>query len=234
MKSLLMDPDHNFEWQSELPPQAKDLVADLGLNVLFEAMAAGDQFLLGVVQRGVLCSLTDPATLIYRQQAWTDCLEHQDVVRAVYGLAVETLDDKRKIWGLFSNYSPELNLHHAIEVTQLMIKKLKWLREIAVESGQMFRSPAFKRFFAMLLEELDDPYFELVNAHLERLKFRRGNLMSAKLGRGNGESTSSSAVRSRRSSAGPIWCRSSSRCLVQAPDAFRSTSIRATKRATTL
>lgn len=185
MKPLLMYPDRSFEWQCDLPPQAEDLVADLGLNVLFEAMAAGDQFLLGVVQRGILCSLTDPATIIYRQQAWTDCFERPDVVRAVYDLAVETLNEKRKIWGFLSNYSPDLNLHYAVEVMQLVIKKLKRLREIAVESGHQVRSPAFERFFAMLLEELDDPYFELVNTHLQRLKFRRGVLVSAKLGRGN-------------------------------------------------
>lgn len=180
-----MYPDRNFEWQSELPPQAEDLVADLGLNVLFGAMAGGDEFLLGVVQRAVLWSLTDSATIIYRQQAWTDCLEHPDVVRAVYDLAVETLNEKRKIWGFLSNYAPDLNLHHAVDVMQLLIKKLKRLREIAVESGHLVRSPTFKRFFAMLLEELDNPYFELVNSHLQRLKFRRGVLVSAKLGRGN-------------------------------------------------
>ncbi len=185
MKSLLMYADRNFEWQSELPLQAKDLVADLGLNVLFDAMAGGDQLLLGVVQRAVLCNLSNPATIIYRQQAWTDCLEHPDVVLALYALAVDTLKEKREIWGFLSNYSPDLNLSHAVQVMQLMIKKLKRLREIAVESGQRFRSPAFKRFFAMLLEELDDPYFELVNAHLQRLKFGRGVLVSAKLGRGN-------------------------------------------------
>ena len=185
MKSLLMHPDRNFEWQSELPLQAKDLVADLGLNVLFDAMAGGDQLLLGVVQRAVLCNLSNPATIIYRQQAWTDCLERPDVVLALYALAVDTLKEKREIWGFLSNYSPDLNLSHAVQVMQLMIKKLKRLREIAVESGQRFRSPAFKRFFAMLLEELDDPYFELVNAHLQRLKFGRGVPVSAKLGRGN-------------------------------------------------
>lgn len=185
MKALLMYPDRNFDWQRQLPPQSKDVVADLGVNVLFGAMAVGDQFLLDVVQRAVLWSLTDPATIVYRQQAWTDCREHPDLVRMLYGLAVETLNEKRQIWGLFSNYSPELNLHYAIEVMQLMVKKLKRLRDIAVNSRQLVRSPAFTRFFDMLLQELDDSYFDLVNGHLQRLKFRGGVLTSARLGRGN-------------------------------------------------
>lgn len=185
MKALLLHPDRNFEWQKELPPQADDLVADLGLSVLFRAMAGGDQFLLDVAQRAVLWSLTDPAVIAYRQEALTDCLENAEVVRALYGLAVETLSERRKIWGFLTNSSPDLNLHHAVDVMQLLWKMLKSLREIAVESGHRFRSPAFKRFFAMLLEELDDPYFEAVNGHLQRLKFRGGVLVSARLGRGN-------------------------------------------------
>lgn len=185
MKTLLMYPDRNFEWQRGLPPQSKDLVGDLGLNVLFAAMAAGDQFLLEVVQRAMLWSLTDPATIVYRQQAWTDCIEHPEMLRTVYALAVETLDEKRKIWGYLSDYSPDLNLSHAVEVMRLLIRKLKRLREIAVESSQLVRSPAFTRFFRMLLEELDEPYFDQVNAHLQRLRFRGGVLVSSRLGRGN-------------------------------------------------
>ena len=185
MKALLMYPDRNFDWQRQLPSQSKDLVADLGLNVLFTTMAGGDQFLLDVVQRAVLWSLTDPATIVYRQQALTDCVEHPVVLRMVYSLAVETLDEKRKIWGYLSDYSPDLNLSHAVEVMQLLIRKLKRLREIAVESSQLVRSPAFTRFFTMLLEELDEPYFDQVNAHLQRLRFRGGVLVSSRLGRGN-------------------------------------------------
>jgi len=48
-----------------------------------------------------------------------------------------------------------------------------------------FRSAGFTRLFAMLRVELGDDYLANVDAHLARLKFHRGVLISGRLGRGN-------------------------------------------------
>jgi MutS-like protein len=184
MKTLLMHSDRNFDWQRDLPAQSADLIQDLGLQVLFNEMAGGDEFLLQVAQRGVLWSLSDPEAIVYRQQALSDCFEHAGIVRAIYDVTVETLVERRKIWGWFGQM-PELNLRYAVQVMELLMRMLKRLRQTALESGSLFHSPAFRRFFAMLLEELDDEYFELVNQHLRRLQFKRGVLISAGLGKGN-------------------------------------------------
>ncbi len=184
MKTLLMHRDHNFDWQRELPPTAENLIQDLGLAVLFKTMCGNDEFLMQVAQRAVLWSLTDPDEIVYRQQALNDCIEHPEVVRAMYDLTVETVVERRKIWGWFGEM-PELNLRYAIQVMELLIRMLKRLRHVALESGTGFKSPAFKRFFAMLLDELDDEYFATVNEHLRRLQFRRGVRISAGLGKGN-------------------------------------------------
>lgn len=184
MKTLLLHRDRNFDWQRELPAQAENLIQDLGLQVLFKAMSGGDEFLLQVVQRGVLWSLTEPEAIVYRQHALGDCLEHPEIVSAIYDLTVETLIEKKKIFGWF-NQTPEQNLRSAVQVMELLVRMLKRLRQIALESGTLFHSPAFKRFFAMLLEELDDEYFTAINEHLRRLQFRRGVLISAGLSKGN-------------------------------------------------
>lgn len=184
MNVFLMHSDRDFDWQAELPARAGDLVQDLGLNVVLDAMAGEDDFLLKVAQRAVLWSLGDREAIIYRQQALTDCVEHPDVVRSIYELAVETLREEKKIFSWFS-VSPDLNLHRAVNVLELLLRMLKRLRQIALEKGELFGSPAFRRFFAMLLQELDDAYVAEINQHLQRLKFRRGVLISAGLGRGN-------------------------------------------------
>ncbi len=98
MKTLLMHRDHNFDWQRELPPTAENLIQDLGLAVLFKTMCGNDEFLMQVAQRAVLWSLTDPDEIVYRQQALNDCIEHPEVVRAMYDLTVETVVERRKIW----------------------------------------------------------------------------------------------------------------------------------------
>ena len=53
------------------------------------------------------------------------------------------------------------------------------------EHAPKFSSPGFTRFFAMLREELDDAYLELVDSQLKALKFPGGTLMSAQLASGN-------------------------------------------------
>jgi DNA mismatch repair ATPase MutS len=62
---------------------------------------------------------------------------------------------------------------------------LRKLRTIADEHAGDFRSEGFTRFFAMLSKELGDEYFSEFESHLRELKFRRGILISAGVGKGN-------------------------------------------------
>jgi DNA mismatch repair ATPase MutS len=184
MKAFLMHPDQDFDLQQELPAHQAALTHDLELDTLFEAMARGDQFLFQVAERAVLSSLKDPEAIIYRQQVLTDCLEQPAIVRELYGIAVEAIQREKKIWGVFMN-SPDMILHHSVQVLELFVSILKRLRSIADNQAGRFRSEGFARFFAMLATELDDDYFMTVEAHLRELKFRRGVLISTELGKGN-------------------------------------------------
>jgi hypothetical protein len=184
MKALLMHPVQDFDLQRERPPHQAALIQDLELGTLFDAMAGGDQFLYEVAERAVLSSLQDPEAICYRQQVLTDCLQQPAVVRELYGIAVEAIQRERKIWGVFMN-SPDTILHHSLQVLELFLGILKRLRAIADNQAGRFRSEGFARFFAMLATELDDEYFLTVEAHLQELRFRRGALLSAELGKGN-------------------------------------------------
>jgi len=184
MKAFLMHPDQDFDLQRELPPHQAALTQDLELDTLFDAMARGDQFLFQVAERAVLSSLQDPEAIIYRQQVLTDCLQQPAIVRELYGIAVEALQREKKIWGVFMN-SPDAVLHHSMQVLELFVGILKRLRTIADSHAGKFRSEGFTRFFAMLAADLDNEYFVIVEAHLQELKFRRGVLVSAELGKGN-------------------------------------------------
>lgn len=65
------------------------------------------------------------------------------------------------------------------------MRLLKRLRRVADEHAPDFRSEGFRALCAMLAEELDDEYFRVVEDHLRQLRFARGALISARLGRGN-------------------------------------------------
>jgi hypothetical protein len=184
MKAFLMHPNEDVNLQRELPPHQAALTCDLELETLFTAMAGGDQFLYEVARRAVLSSVKAPETIVYRQQVLTDCLQQPAAVRELYGIAVEALQRERKIWGVFMN-SPDTILHHSIQVLELFVGILRRLRTFADSQAESFRSEGFRRFFAMLANELDDEYSLTVEAHLQELKFRRGVLISAELGKGN-------------------------------------------------
>jgi hypothetical protein len=184
MKAFLMHPDQDFDLQRDLPPHQDALTRDLELETLFAAMAGGDQFLYEVAKRAVLSSLKDPEAIRYRQQVLGDCLQQPAIIRELYGIAVEAIQRERKIWGVFMN-SPDTILHHSLQVLELFVGILKRLRTFTDNQAGTFRSEGFRRFFAMLAIELDDDYFTTVEAHLQELRFRRGVLLSAELGKGN-------------------------------------------------
>lgn len=185
MKAFLMHRDQDFDLEKELPPNERALTQDLELTTLFNSMALGDAYLFDVAKRAILLSLNNPEAIVYRQQILADCLEQPAVVRRLYETAVGALQAERKVWGLWGRYSPESVLHRSVQVLELFVAFLKRLRKIADEAAGKFRSEGFVRFFAMLRDELDDDYFQMIEAHLRELKFRRGVLMSAELGRGN-------------------------------------------------
>jgi DNA mismatch repair ATPase MutS len=168
------------------PPTSDDVLAqDLELNTLWNAMAAGDEFLFETAKRGVLSSLGDPEAIVYRQGVLADCLEQPEIVGQIYRLAIEALESERKAGGLWHSDRPGTVLHRSVQILKLHVDVLKRLRHIADEQAQSFRSEGFTRFFAMLREELSDDYLQMVEHHLQELDFKRGVLESAELGKGN-------------------------------------------------
>jgi MutS domain V len=182
VKAFLMHRDQDFDLERELPRGTDALIQDLELNTLLHAMAAGDKFLFAVTRRAVLSSLTDPEAIVYRQQVLADCLAQPSVVREIYQLAVEAIEgERRNFFGLWSR-SPDSVLYRSVPVLEFFAGLLKRLRAIADEHAGNFRSGGFTRLFGMLAEELGDDYFQIVEEHLSQLKFRRGALISARLG----------------------------------------------------
>ena len=185
MKAFLMYEAQDFDLQQQFPPNAQALIQDLELQTLFNAMALGDKFVFEVVKQTILCSVTDLDTIRYRQHILQDCLKNPSIVREIYALAVESIENERRnFWGLLSRY-PSSVLSRSIDVMQMFVGMLAKLKRIADEHVDAFESKGFTRLFAMLKAELDDDYFAIVQQHLKALKFRDGVLMSAELGQGN-------------------------------------------------
>jgi MutS domain V len=181
-----MHADQDFDLERDPAPLSADLAQDLELGTLWNAMAAGDQFLFNVAQRAILCNLANPAAITYRQDVLSDCLAFPEVVRGLYDLAVTAVEGERKFFfGLFFRDSPDVILHRSVKVLEFFSGLLKTLRNIAVEQAGRFKSAGFTRLFEMFPAELTDEYFTEIDNHLATLKFRRGVLISARLAAGN-------------------------------------------------
>jgi DNA mismatch repair ATPase MutS len=185
MNVFLMYPNRDLEPEQTLPPNAEALTQDLEINILFETMARRDKFLFKVAQQTVLSSLREPGSIRYRQQILQDCLRNPDVVRQIYQIPIQAIENKQRRWmGIFSHY-PSGILSGGREMLIMFVDLLRTLKQIADQHAEEFESPGFRRFFSMIQQELDDDYFAVVVEHLKTLKFSSGVLLSAELGRGN-------------------------------------------------
>jgi ABC-type histidine transport system ATPase subunit len=187
MKAHLMLRDRDFDLHQPLPWNEAALVQDLALNVLFDAMAQGDQFLVDVARLAVLSGMQNGLdTILYRHGVLKDCLKCPTLVRGMYNLSVEAIQRERKDFGnLFEGATPGYVLARSISVLEMFMGMLRRLRSIADEHASEFESEGFSTLFAMLGGELNDEYFAVVKDHLQRLQFRKGVLISAQLGEGN-------------------------------------------------
>jgi len=137
-----------------------------------------------MAKRAVLSSLTDPDAIVYRQRVLADCLEHPEVVRQLYELAIEALENERQVGSFWLRERPDGILGRSVRVLKLQLGVLERLRQLAEEQEENFRSEGFRRFFAMLREELAGEYLQTVEHHLRELEFRRGLIESAELAKG--------------------------------------------------
>jgi len=186
IRRIRMDLERRKEPAPVLAPAGNDavLTQDLELETLWNAMADGDEFLFETAKRAVLSGLTDPDEIVYRQHVLRDCLEHPEIVRQLYDLAVQALDNERQVGGLWFRASPDTILRRSVQVLKLQVEVLRQVRQIAGEQAASFRSEGFTRLFAMLGAELSDDYLQAVERHLRELEFKRGVFQSAKLGKG--------------------------------------------------
>jgi hypothetical protein len=188
VKAYLLYPDGDFDFEAGLPAGHDDLIQDLELATVLDAMAAGDKFLAVVATKVLLTCLHDPETIRYRQRVLADCLAHSAVIRDMYAVATGVLEDRRHLWwggygGTYQNASS--NLSGAVSHLEAYVTRLRQLRQIADDHGDEFRSDGMRRLFATLHRELDDEYFEEISNHLKQLRFRAGVLISAALDRDN-------------------------------------------------
>ncbi len=167
-----------------LPQGAGDLVADLEIETMLGAMANGDELLFEIANYTLLSSLADPSEVAYRQEILKDCLAYPAVAREIYAITLAAIVREQGIYRPYGEH-PSGVLRRSVEVLGIFVDLLKRLRQIADLNAGTMKSKGMRALFSMLSEDLTDDYFNAIDEHLERLKFKGGVEVSARLGKGN-------------------------------------------------
>ena len=205
MRALLMHRDRDFDphqtlrdlmysykevnLQQHLSSHEQALIQDLELDALVHAMAGNDKLLREVARKAFLAALrNDVDTILYRQEVLKDCLENVAMVRQLYDLTVDTVEQTKRAWWELNSRYPSSLLYNSVDLLEFLLGMLRKLRGIAEGHAGRFESAAFTALFAMFRKELGDEYLASVKNHLMELRFRKGVLLNAELGEWN-EST---------------------------------------------
>jgi MutS domain V len=185
VKVNLLHEKSDADLEQALPWNAQALEQDLGLDPLLDAMAGGDGFLREVAERVLLNGLADPDAIVFRQEVLADLLRKPDVGRELYALAVEALESRKQARFFLFRDSPETRLSKSLRMLELLLGVLRRLRALAEREAASFESPGLGNLAATIRAELDDGYLAAIEEHLGELRFKRGPLISARLGAGN-------------------------------------------------
>ena len=175
MKAYLLFQDRDFDFGADLPPGHQDLIQDLELTTLLQAMAAGDKFVYGVSTKVLLACLGDPEAIRYRQRILADCLaqpeRHPPDVRG---------RDRRP--GGQAAHLGRLRRHIPESLDQPLRRGQRRRKPMWPGSGNCGRSPTTMPGSSAptgcggcsprCRRDLDDEYFGEISYHLKQLRFR--------------------------------------------------------------
>ncbi len=177
--------EKDFDLEMKLPVNSEYLIQDLELNTLFKAMSDEDEVIFDVAKKAILNGLTDRSNIYYRQDILKDCLKNNKLVRNLYQLVIDAIEQKNQHHISIFSRSPSSILSSSINLLEAFMGMLEKLREMADNYGKEFDSEGFQQFFAIIEEQLNDQFFATAAGHLEELRFRQGTFISAELKEGN-------------------------------------------------
>lgn len=184
MKVHLMYKNRDFQVEEKESYDGVEIVKDLELDTIFQAMSGEDKLVLNVAGKAILSGLTEMDEIRYRQDILKDCLRNRTIVREFYSIAGETIaKEKEHRWGVLSSY-PGSILHRSIDVMKMYIEMMRKLRNFAADSMPLFFSEGFVNLFQTLVSELDEEYLSAVQIHVQNLSFDNGIQISTALGEG--------------------------------------------------
>ncbi|MBN1432129.1 MAG: hypothetical protein JW931_05110 [Methanomicrobiaceae archaeon] len=176
--------DYDKMWAC-FPEYMQMTVQDLELDILFQSMACGDKFLFEVAKNVFFTTETDIETILYRQDILRDCTANSEVVREIYRIVVDLIEEYLSGLNWYSGKTADSVRSTSVHALGLFTDAFLELKKIAGEHADRFQSGGFKEFFSMLERETSDEYISSLKEKFEELSFKNGIFTNVELGKGN-------------------------------------------------
>lgn len=180
-----MHPDCAFDDAAPASLDKIPFARDLELHVLLDAASAGDRYLQSVMTAAFAkVFANDVTTVRHRQAVLADAIADPAGLRALYAIACEPFSRERYWEFTLYRQDPSAKVSSAVRTLRSCLGVLCRLRDRCAVLAPRFRSAGLRGFQETLQRDLDDAYLAEAEADLNTLMFRKGVLISARVGGG--------------------------------------------------
>jgi Mismatch repair ATPase (MutS family) len=158
------------------------LSSDLGTDRIVDAMARGDKHIKASCAAALYAPLDTREAVIYRQHILRDVFACPDMMRSLFMLSCDALDEARKSWYWLDSRFLSSTFSSAVGLLRMYVKKLLLIRAVADRLKQEVTSEELLTFFNGLQANLNDDYFKELNDCLAELADRDGILIKSSVG----------------------------------------------------
>ncbi len=156
-----------------------DIIADLNLSVVFDAMARQDPFLRETARQVVPVSVSDPSVIMYRQEILKDGIRYPAAMQKLYRLSSEAVEDALFYRNMNQpNYAQMVpmseKVQKALGLLVLLIDKARMLRQVVAAHEKTFHSKGLQAFCVRVGSLLSDAFLAKADDHVAELRSLAG------------------------------------------------------------
>ncbi len=163
-----------YDSHAKPPINANDLIQDLNLDIVIDAMAQSDRYIADVSRKIILTGLNDIAAIHYRHEVLRDCIHYPSCIRSIYGIASTALSDAVYYEGCMKpNYArvvPVMSrVSSSVGLLEISVSALEDLRN-ALSISDGFLSKGLCGLRELIQSYMNDQTMSAVKGYIGELK----------------------------------------------------------------
>ncbi len=174
------------------PKDVNEVCTDLNLDVLFQTMSVGDDFIKGLAKTVLLTPLTDRPSIYYRQDILKDCMAQPAVIREVYRLAASSIQDSATYEKCNKpNYARITHISarviNSVGMLEILLIAFEHLKNTLVKAEGSFLSKGLRKLCETIISYLDPALLQKLKTYVSELKLlsdHEAMLVGASIGLG--------------------------------------------------